>query len=225
VDRAAALDYKAVAITVHDRQVDVTRLAAYGRERGVVVIPGIERTICGKHVLMLNFPACAERVASFEELAQLRARTRGLVVAPHPFYPAPSCLRGLLDRYRDLFDAVELNAFYTRWIDFNQPALAWAKAHGKPVVGNADVHRLSQLGRTFSVIDAPPDAEAICDAIRAGRVEVRTEPLSVVEAATYFGSLMLSGLRPKPQALRPEREAVRLSVDPAGRRRAPTSAV
>ena len=50
VDRAAALGLSALAITLHDRQLRDEALADYARERGVVLIPGVERTIGGKHV-------------------------------------------------------------------------------------------------------------------------------------------------------------------------------
>src|SRR5262245_41416330 len=83
VDRAAALGYTALAVTLHDRQLDLAVLAPYARERGIVVVPGIERTIRGKHVLLLNFPAqLAESVADLDELRRLKAKTAGLVIAP-----------------------------------------------------------------------------------------------------------------------------------------------
>src|SRR5207248_2528488 len=89
---------------------------------------------------------------------------------------------------------VEVNAFYIRSCDFNRRAVAWALRHGKPLVGNGDIHRLSQLGTTYSLVDAAPDPDAICAAIRAGRVEVRTAPLSAVGAAALFASLVAADL-------------------------------
>jgi len=198
IDRASELGYSAVAITLHDRQLPIRELAEYGRDHGVVVIRGIERTIDGKHVLLLNFPPAAEQVRTFDEVARLKADTNGLVVAPHPFYPAPCCLRGHLDRYADVFDAIEVSAFYTRAVDFNRRGVEWAKKHGKPLVGNGDVHRLWQLGTTYSFVDAAPDADAICEAIRAGSVEVRTAPLSTFHAASLFASLFVSELWNRP---------------------------
>lgn len=190
IGRAAALGYSALAVTLHDRQLPLTELTAIARDRGVVLVSGIERTIRGKHVLLLNFPPAAEQVRDFDELARLRGRSNGLVVAPHPFYPHPTALGRLLDTHAGLFDAVEVNAFYTRLVDFNRPAVRWAREHGKPLVGNGDVHRLSQLGRTFSLIDAEPQADAICEAIRDGRVSVNTQPLRVGEAARLLGDLL-----------------------------------
>ncbi|MGH9194210.1 MAG: PHP domain-containing protein [Acidimicrobiia bacterium] len=191
VDRAAALGYGALAITLHDRQLDVSASAAYARDRGVLLIQGVERAVQGKHVLLINFPSEAERVRSFDEIAELKKRSNGLVVAPHPFYPAGSCLRHLMNRHADLFDAVEFNAMYTRGLNFNGPAVRWAERHGKTLVGNADVHRLSQLGTTYSLVDADAEADAICEAIRAGRVTVKTRPLGWVRAVTLTGRIVL----------------------------------
>jgi predicted metal-dependent phosphoesterase TrpH len=200
IDRAAALGYDALAITLHDRQLDVRPFARYAAERGVTLVPGIERTIEGKHVLLLNFRRGAEDVQDFEDLARLRQREPGLVIAPHPFFPHPTCLRGLMDRHADLFDAVEYNAMFTRALNFNERAVRWAREHGKPVVGNGDVHRLRQMGTTYSLVDAAPDADAICAAIHAGRVQFSAEPISAAAAAGLIADLFASDLLPRAQA-------------------------
>ncbi len=191
IDRAATLGYDALAITLHDRQLDVAALRPYAAERGIVLIPGIERTIGGKHVILLNFSAAAGQVRTFDDLARLKARERGLVVAPHPFFPSPSCLRGLMHRHADLFDAVEWNAMYTRALDFNAAAARWAARHGRPMVGNGDVHRLYQLGTCWSAVDAERDPAAICEAIAAGRVRVVSRPLTIREAAVTLADVLL----------------------------------
>ncbi len=74
IDRAAAFGYGAVAITLHERQLDVTALKSYAADRGVVLIPGVERTIEGKHVLLINFRRGADEVKTFADLARLKAR-------------------------------------------------------------------------------------------------------------------------------------------------------
>jgi predicted metal-dependent phosphoesterase TrpH len=190
IDRAATLGYSALAITLHDRQLDVTELSAYAREREIVLIRGIERTICGKHLLLLNFPMAAEQVTSFDDVRRLKARTNGLVIAPHPFFRTGTCLGRVLDLYPDLFDAIELNAFYTRHVDFNRRAVEWAQQHGKPVVANADVHRLWQLDTTFSLIESDPHPDAVCEAVREGRVSIRHEPLTAGRAAWHLADLV-----------------------------------
>ena len=194
IDRAADLGYDALAITLHEKQLDLARFAPYAADRGLVLIPGVERTIEGKHVLLLNFASGAEDVDTFSDLARLKAERPGLVVAPHPYFPAPVCLRGDLDRHAELFDAVEMNAMFTRTLDFNRRAQRWARRHGKPLVGNCDVHRLVQLGSTYSLVDAAPDADAICEAVAAGRVVVESQPIALSDAVRIVASMMLGGL-------------------------------
>jgi predicted metal-dependent phosphoesterase TrpH len=190
VDRAAALGFDALAITLHDRQLADDRLRGYARERGIVLLPGIERTIAGRHLLLIGFAAAAEDVRSFEEVAQLKRKCGGLVIAPHPFYPGLSCLRSLMNRHVDLFDAVEWSYFWTRGVNFNAAAARWATAYGKPLVGNSDLHDLRQLGRTYSDVQGDDrDAEAIVEAIRAGRVTVRSSPVPPLELARVFGGM------------------------------------
>jgi predicted metal-dependent phosphoesterase TrpH len=194
IDRAAELGYGALAITLHERQLDVAPLAPYAAERGVTLIPGVERTIEGRHVLLLNFRRGAEEVRTFQDLARLRQREAGLVVAPHPFFPLPSCLRGCMDRYVSLFDAAEINAMFTRTMDFNRFARRWADRYGKPLVGNGDIHRLRQLGLTYSIVDAEPDPDAICAAIAVGRVRVESRPMPWTDIAHVLGGLVLGDI-------------------------------
>jgi len=209
IDRAAALGYDALAITLHDRQLDVRPLAPYAAERGIVLIPGIERTIEGRHVLLLNFSRAAEDVRSFVDLARLKRLEQGLVVAPHPYFPAAHSLFGRLTRHADLFDAVEYNAMYTASLNFNIPAVRWARAHGTPMVGNGDVHRFAQLGATYSLVEADADAEAICHAIRTGRVQVETRPLSWPTAVRVVAGMAADALGLAPRrSPRPARASV-----------------
>jgi predicted metal-dependent phosphoesterase TrpH len=197
IDRAAALGYDALAVTLHDRQLDVSDWCNYAAERGVVLIPGIERTIQGKHVLLLNFATGTGGVRSFADLVSLkRAHPTGLVVAPHPYFPAPTALWGRLEDHGDLFDAVEVNGMFTDSVDFNAPARRWARANGKPLVGNGDVHRLPQLGTTFSLVDAEPSPDAICAAIAAGRVEVVARPHSWGTVCRLLSEIVLGHFLP-----------------------------
>ncbi len=192
IDRAADLGFDALAITLHDSQFSNRRVFDYARDRGLTLIPGIERTIEDRHVLLLNCPAAAvDSARTFDDVVRVKAQTSGLVIAPHPYFPGRSCLRSQLDAHADLFDAVEWSYFWTRGINFNTRAAEWARAHGKPLVGNSDLHNLRQLGRTYSLIDAPADAPAICDAIRQGRVTLRTDPVPIPELVDVFSRMTL----------------------------------
>lgn len=194
VDHAASLGYGALAVTLHNRYFDPAPHAAYARERGLVLLRGIERSIRGRHILLINFPPECADVRTYDDIAALKRRCNGLVVAPHAFYPTPSALRRDMDRQVALMDAVEINAMYVRGFDFNRRAIAWAKRHQKPLVGNTDLHLLDQMGTTYSLVDAEPDADALCDAIKRGRVEVRSTPPSPIHAAQLFTRMCWGGL-------------------------------
>jgi len=154
IDRAAERGFDALALTLHDKQLDTAPYRAFAAARGIVLVPGIERTIEGRHVLLLNYSRASESVDSFADLARLKQHERGLVIAPHPFFPARSALRGCLTKHAGLFDAVEWNAMFMPYVNFNAFAERWAHRHRKPMVGNGDVHRLEQLGTTYSLVDA-----------------------------------------------------------------------
>lgn len=223
IDRAADLGYQALAITLHDRQLDLRSHRSHAADRGLTLIPGIERTIRGKHVLLLNFRRGADEVTNFDELARLKAREPGLVIAPHPFFPSSSALRGLVNRYADLFDAVEYNAMFTEAINFNTAAERWARAHEKPIVGNGDIHRLRQLGTTYSLIAAEPDAGAICDAVRVGRVGLVAQPHTFLTAAALMAELMTSNVLPAGFWDEFAEDAMLNSLEPSHRSGAPAA--
>jgi predicted metal-dependent phosphoesterase TrpH len=198
IDRAASLGYQAIAITLHERRLDVEvePLRSYAADRGIVLLPGVERTIEGRHVLLINFSAAAQAVRSFTDLEALKRREKGLVVAPHLFYPGSKGLGSLADRHAALIDAVEVHGFHPVGIDiFNNQARRWAAKFGKPLVGNGDVHRLSQLGSTYSMVDADPEPDSICDAIRAGRVEVHSTPLGWFRLISLLVSIFVADWR------------------------------
>lgn len=195
VDRASSLGFDALALTLHDAQLDDPRLRDYARERDIVLLPGIERSIDGKHILLINFGRGTEYVRTFRDIARLKTRGNGLVIAPHVFFPDRTCLGSTIDHHHDLFDAIEWSYFWTRGINFNARAARWAEQHGKPVVGNSDLHDLRQLGRTFSLIQAERDPDAICEAVRDGCVALFTEPVPPLELAQVLGGMVWRGRR------------------------------
>jgi hypothetical protein len=216
IDRAAEAGFEVLSITNHDTLTFDRALADYARERGVLLIPGVEATVEGKHVLIYNPDIPPERIRTFADLRRYR-RPDWLVVAPHPFYPASSCLGRRLRQEIDLFDAVEFSHFYTRGIDFNHSAVRLARDAGRPLVGTSDAHLPGQLGTTYSLIEAPPSVAAVLSAIRAGHVRVVTRPLTVREWMTITIRLGLvtareaagravAGWSPAPRRPRADRE-------------------
>jgi predicted metal-dependent phosphoesterase TrpH len=143
------------------------------------------------------------RVRTFPHVRAIK-RDGGLVIAPHPFFPAPKCLGSKLRENLDLFDAIEFSHFYTRRVDFNRRAVEYARRMDIPLVGTSDCHRLWQLGTTYSLIDAEAaTVPAVFAAIRAGRVRVETAPLRPLRRLSGLGYGLRRDIRRAALALAP----------------------
>ncbi|MEW5901776.1 MAG: PHP-associated domain-containing protein, partial [Acidobacteriota bacterium] len=57
--------------------------------------------------------------------------------------------------------------------------VALARAHSKPLVGSSDCHNIWQVGYTFTLVEAEKDIPSILAAVKEGKVEVATSPLSL----------------------------------------------
>ena len=177
LEEAARQAFDVIAITCHNKRLWNEALRRRAEDLGILLIPGVEAAIEGRHTLLLDMPYSRLRVRNFAHVRRLK-RDGGLVIAPHPFFPAPKCLNGKLRENIDLFDAIEFSHFYTQRVDFNRKAVAYAKRMGLPLVGTSDCHRLWQLGTTYTLVDASArTVPAVFEAIRAGRVRVVTTPL------------------------------------------------
>ncbi|MGC9022244.1 MAG: PHP-associated domain-containing protein, partial [Dissulfurimicrobium sp.] len=175
IDMAHGLGYSVLSITNHDHLTYSGYLRDYAKERGIVLIPGMEATIEGRHVLLYNLDFASVDRGSLRGLRGLKT-PQGLVIAPHPYYPSPKALRGLLRPNITLFDAIEFCHFYTEHLSFNRAAQRIAEECRLPMVGTSDAHQRSQFHTTYSLIDAEPDPESIVEAVKSGRVRVVTRP-------------------------------------------------
>src|ERR1043165_3748888 len=120
VDRAAACGLDAIAITWHRKQFDIPDAIDYAREKGVLLIPGIETEVNGRcHTLVLNAPlGTVGPFSTLDDLRRLKQNPEVLIIAPHPYYVLPNCLGRIIDAAPDCFDAVE-------WCHIHLPLLPW----------------------------------------------------------------------------------------------------
>lgn len=179
LDAAASYQFQAITIANHNALFYTDEVREHAARRGIVLIPGIEATVEGKHVLIVNYTG--GRWPPSLKLGDLRAQVgdQALVVAPHPFYPRAYCLHDQLERHIDQFDAIEYAHLHFRFFNPNRRAVALAHRYHLPLIGTSDAHSLRQLNSTYSEVDAEtvtiPD---IIQAVRAHKVRVVTRPLS-----------------------------------------------
>jgi predicted metal-dependent phosphoesterase TrpH len=190
IDRAAELGYGAIAVTLHCRVIEDERVFEYARQKGLLLIRAVEWNIRGADILLYNITQReAEKLHTFDDMRAYR-RERGedlLVIAPHPFYPRGHSLGNRFEPNIDLFDAVEYAQIHLPWFDkFNQRAVRIARHHGKPVVANSDSHNLWMFGRHYTLVDAEPTTPSIFRAIREGRVQLHSPPVTLRECFRIF---------------------------------------
>lgn len=177
IEKAAKKGYHVVSITNHNVVTYDEELADFARQRGILLIPGVEATVQGKHVLIYGVEGMDEKwdKLTFFDLKRLKARG-AFIVAPHPFYPNYNCLGNLLERFSALFDAVEYSHLYTKKLNFNLKAQEFAKSRNMPLLGLSDAHSLKQLDYTYTLIDADKDMTSIFEAIRENKATIVTRP-------------------------------------------------
>jgi predicted metal-dependent phosphoesterase TrpH len=195
ISKAADECFDVISITNHQQMTFNQDLSFYAHERGILLIPGIEMTIQGRHVLVLN-PPSHKMCSDFYSLSRLR-RPETLIVAPHPYFPGTYSLNGYLLKHLHLFDALEYCHFYSPMINFNRRAEEVSRSFGFPLIGNSDAHFLSQLGTTYSLIYAEKNLEAIFKAIRQNKVKVATRPLKHFEMGLIANRFLRMKLRAK----------------------------
>ncbi len=195
IDAAAEQGYEVLSITNHHVVTFSPELEAYAAGKGILLIPGIELTVEGKHVILLNYRNGYPAVESFDDLAAVGDEVA--VIAPHAYYPSRQSLNSKLRAHKDVFHAVEYSHFYFRGVNPNRRLVRNAKKWNLPVVGTSDAHRLYQIGSTYSMVRAEKNPLAVIDAIKKGRVDVVTRPLTAREAFNTFSKVFVNYIKHK----------------------------
>src|SRR5215510_11248680 len=115
LERARALGFRVLAITLHDAVFDRPEVFADAAAMGILLIPAAEMRLHGADVIVLN--VSAEEMAqlkSFDDLRRLRARRGSSIftIAPHPFYIFGGSIGSRLFEKIDCFDAIEYCHFH-----------------------------------------------------------------------------------------------------------------
>jgi predicted metal-dependent phosphoesterase TrpH len=177
LDKAAGYHFDAITIANHNSVLYTDELCEYAEQKGILLIPGIEVYVEGKHVLIVNCQRPYHGSLNFQNIREY-AGEDALIIAPHPFYPREYCLGEMLEENIEVFDAIEYAHLHFRFINFNNKAVAIAKKYNLPIVGTSDTHTLRQLNTTYSLVESHKTIPTIINAVKNKRVEIVTHPLS-----------------------------------------------
>ena len=191
IDAASCKGFDVLSITNHNTVTYSEELARYAKARGILLIPGLEAAFSTKHVLIIN-PGFTKNSFNrpLTDLAKIK-NDDNLIIAPHPFYPSFRSLRSQLFPYIEFFDAIEFSHYYNHYINCNKKALEIAHRYRKPLIGTSDCHFLSKFGTNFSLVEAEKDTQSIIAAIKKGKVEVCSTPLSLLSMTNMAINLFL----------------------------------
>jgi len=180
IDLALAQQFDAISFTHHAVLFNDPAVQRYAKNRGLLLIPGVETYIERKHVLLINYTH-RKHILTYEDLKKHK-NEHMLVIAPHPYYLAKICLGKDLEKHIEYFDAIEFSHFYCRLFNLNRKAIRIARKYNLPLVGNSDTHVRKQFGTTYSyVYSEEKTIPAIISAIRRGEVEYVSRLLTLRE--------------------------------------------
>ena len=186
IDKASKLGFDVLSFTFHDQKFFRDDIVEYAKSKGILLIPGSEVTLEGKHVLIYGNFELSE-LKTLKDLEKIKGRDDVLIVAAHPYFKRPTCLGNKLIENIELFDAVEYCHFYNHLFNWNDKASLVAKKNNKSVIGNSDCHIMKlQFNRTYSLIDSEKDVKSIFKAIKENKVVVVSEPLPLKKLFSIF---------------------------------------
>ncbi len=181
IDKAAKLNYDALAFTCHRTVIHTKALENYAKKKGIILFSGIEARIEKKEVLLINIDKDAEEIKTFAQLKKYKTNHPNcLIIAPHPFFPGSQTLKNRLIEHIDLFDGIEHSFCYTTTKNFNKKAVEIAKKHHKTLVATADCHHPKDLNIGFCLVESAKNKESIIKAVKSGKIK------NVHQPTTYF---------------------------------------
>ena len=187
IDKAAKLGFTHLSFTHHNQIIFPREIRRYARAKGIILIKGVEETIEGKHVVLLN---PTREINSFKELEKEKKTNEKLfVIAPHPFYPGKTCLKNELINNIDLFDAIEISFFNHFFVNyFNKKAIKIAKKHDKPLITTSDSHNLKNFGYNYVV----SNEKNLLDTIKNNKHKNKTEKMKTKDFLKIINSVIFN---------------------------------
>lgn len=200
IDEASRKGFNVISFTLHRKVFDIENLKDYAKKKGIVLIRGVEAKIEEKHVLIYNITADEHsKLESFEDLRILKRKNKDIfVIAPHPFmFRSPitkNCIQEKYSQNKDLFDALEIQQFYSFFMNSNRKTIKIAKMDGKPLIANSDSHFLRYFGRHYTFVDVNGhlNEKNLFKAIKEGKTRIVSNMNFFVFCSMLFNFLVHS---------------------------------
>jgi len=168
--KAAGLD--GFAVTDHDTLDGLPDIHA--RQKSYLIIPGIEISAKGAHILGLNVSEPVQAGLSIKDTVD-RLRDQGaiaIVAHPHSIFKTWVNSREIEQARLDAVEVANANQFpYALMLQKNT---ALAERLGLPHTGGSDAHIPEMVGRAYTIIDVEANSvEDVISSLREGYTEAR----------------------------------------------------
>lgn len=168
------------AVTDHDILTEIPGQAH--EESNLIILPGVEVTARGAHVLAFDISEPIPPGLSIPETVEKIHDQRGIAIIAHPY----SVFRTWVNQ-REIgdagFDCVEvLNAHQFPLRMMLKKNISLAEKLGLPHTGGSDAHIPKTVGRAYTIVEAETrDAEDVLSAIRNGHTSYEGGGISILE--------------------------------------------
>jgi predicted metal-dependent phosphoesterase TrpH len=186
LNTAKIYGFECLALTCHNTFVDREDYRKAAEALGILLIPGVEKTIEKRHVVVLNPDRDIDAVKTFAELsAYKKTHPQIFVLAAHPYFPGGYSLQEKLEEHLTLFDAIEHSWFYSKRVNFNERAERLAETSHIPFIATSDTHDLKFLDTNYAEIEVKEKTiPAIFEAIRNNNFTNTTFPRKLFREMT-----------------------------------------
>jgi len=160
-----------VAITDHDTLLGALKLIEKSK---FIVIPGMEISALGGHILALNITTPIPPKLSLSETIQRIHEADGIAVAAHP----TSVYKSTLSRQVTSYDAIEvINSAAVPFRLFTRLSQKLATRLNLPQTAGSDSHYAPEIGAAYTIVEADPDVDEIVQAIKEGETLPLGKPI------------------------------------------------
>jgi predicted metal-dependent phosphoesterase TrpH len=193
IDKASQAGFSVMAITCHNKVVDIQKYTKYAESKKILLIQGIELSIKHQHVVILNCNKEAEEIKSFKELRLYKKNHPEIYIfAPHPFFYLKECLKNNLIKEIDIFDGIEFNYFYHKLFNPNKKAIKIANQYHKALIGTSDIHFLEFFDKTYTLVTLENlNTANFINALRKNQLEVITKSFSILQLFKLLCKMLL----------------------------------
>ena len=174
------------AVTNHDSLAEIP--PSFLDKVDLIVIPGIEISASGAHIVAFDIRETVEEKLSIGETVERIHDQGGLATISHPYSFFRSWVN-LKEVERAGFDLVEVaNAYQYPYDMMREKNGELAERLGLPQTGGSDAHVPSTVGRAYTIMEAEERSlEGVLGALREGKTNCEGRGISLTERLKWIG--------------------------------------